>query len=235
VAPIKSNLQPILDQFVAAEPSNWGIIVTNLKTGETASVNAERTMESASLYKLFVAQAIYKQIDAGQLSYSQDAGGGSGENIQDCLTAMITVSDNTCGRALGSIVGWQALNPTLASSGFTGTDMSNPAQTTNAHDVALLFQRLYAGTLLSPASNANFLNLLKNQRVNNRLPTGLPAGTTIAHKTGDLDDFVHDAGIVYGPKSDYLVVVMSGPWNDPGTAPAQFGQLSSQLYNYFEN
>jgi beta-lactamase class A len=233
--PIKGQLQSILNNFVAADPNDWGIVVTNLKTGETGSINAGKVMESASLYKLFVAQAIYRAIDAGQLSYGQDAGGGSGMDIADCLNAMITVSDNTCGRALGSIVGWQALNPTLTSTGFTGTDMTNPAQDTDAHDVALLFQRLYAGTLASPASNANFLNLLKSQRVNNRLPVGLPAGTVIAHKTGDLDDYVHDAGIVYGPKSDYLVVVMSGPWDDPGTAPARFGQLSSQLYSYFEN
>jgi beta-lactamase class A len=233
--PIKSQLQPLLDQFVAADRDDWGIVVTNLKTGETASVNPTQTMESASLYKLFVAQAVYKAIDAGTLSYTQDAGADTGQNIQDCLQAMITVSDNTCGRALGSLVGWDALNPGLASSGFTGTNMANPIQITDAHDVALLLQRLYAGTLASPASNANFMNLLKNQQVNNRLPVGLPAGTIIAHKTGDLDNYVHDAGIVYGPKSNYLVVVMSGPWDDPGNAPAQFAQLSSQLYSYFEH
>ena len=228
-------MQPLLNQFVGTDDSDWAIIVTNLKTGETASINPEKTMESASLYKLFVARAIYQKIDAGQLTYDQAAGGGTGQTIQGCLNLMITISDNGCGRALGDIIGWDAINSELASSGFTGTDMSNPAQTTNAHDVALLFQRLYAGKLLSPASNANFLNLLKSQQVNNRLPTGVPAGTTIAHKTGDLDDFVHDAGIVYGPKSDYMVVTMSGPWNDPGTAPAQIGQLSNQLYSYFEN
>jgi beta-lactamase class A len=78
------------------------------------------------------------------------------------------------------------------------------------------------------------MDLLKDQRVNNRLPQGLPGGTVIAHKTGDLDGVVHDAGIVYGPKTNYLVVVTSGPWNAPGNAPAMFADLSRQLWNYFE-
>ena len=76
--------------------------------------------------------------------------------------------------------------------------------------------------------------LLKDQRVNNRLPVGLPKGTVIAHKTGDLEGVVHDAGIVFGPKTDYLVVVVSGPWAVPGGAPAKFADLSRQLWNYFE-
>jgi beta-lactamase class A len=225
--PIKSQLQSLLNSFTAADASNWGVVVTNLKTGETASVNANASMESASLYKLFVAQAVYKAIDSGQLQ--------SSDYIQGCLQTMITVSDNDCGRALGTIVGWEALNPGLASAGYSATDMTNPAQHTSAHDVALLLQRLYQGSLASPTSNASFLNLLKGQLVNNRLPVGLPSGTVIDHKTGDLDGYIHDAGIVYGPKSDYLIVAMSGPWGDPGNAPGRIAQLSSQLYSYFEN
>jgi beta-lactamase class A len=66
------------------------------------------------------------------------------------------------------------------------------------------------------------------------LPVGLPAGTVIAHKTGDLDSFTHDAGIVYGPKTNYLVVVMSGPWDNPGNAPSQFADLSGKIWSYLE-
>ncbi len=98
----------------------------------------------------------------------------------------------------------------------------------------MMFDRLYSGTLVSPSSSQRFMDLLKDQRVNNRLPQGLPAGTVIAHKTGDLDGVVHDAGIVYGPKTDYIVVVTSGPWNTPGNAPSMFADLSQKLWNYFE-
>ena len=232
--PRQASLQQLLNQFVATNTGgSYNIMVKDLKTGLTASINPDQSYMSASLYKLFVAQQIYRQIDTGQLTYGTNAGGGSGNNISGCLNLMITVSDNACGRALGSILNWQAQDTALANAGYTETSLDSP-QRTSARDVGMLFERLYNGTLNSPSSNDAFMNLLKSQRVNNRLPVGLPAGTLMAHKTGDLDDVVHDAGIVYGPKTDYLVVVMSGQWKTPGKAPAQFAQLSTQLWNFFE-
>jgi beta-lactamase class A len=233
VVPQKTGLQQILNDFAAANTDKWGIVVKDMKTGETASFNPERQVTSASLYKLFVAQRIYQRIDIGQLDYSRPAGGGSGRNIDGCLTVMINVSDNTCGRALGAILGWGAQNQALSAEGYKQTNLAQPQQT-SAADVGKLFSRLYDGTLLSPSSTQRFMGLLKDQRVNNRLPVGLPAGTVIAHKTGDLDGVVHDAGIVYGPKTDYLVVVTSGPWVAPAGAAPKFADLSSKLWNYFE-
>lgn len=233
-APQKNGLQDLLNSFAAANPDKFGIVVKDMTTGETASVNADRQIESASLYKMFVAQRIYQQIDLGQLSASQPAGGYTGRNINDCMTIMINISDNDCGRALGDILGWGAQNQALNVEGYKATDLSTPQQT-SAADVATLFSRLYNGTLVSGNSSAKFIALLKDQRVNNRLPVGLPPGTVIAHKTGDLDGVVHDAGIVYGPKTNYLVVVTSGSWNSPGNAPPLIANLSQQLWSYFEN
>ncbi len=231
--PQKPGLQHILDTFVAPYPNKFGIVVKDLTTGQTATINPAGQVESASLYKLFVAQRIFQRIDLGQLDYGTAAGGDTGRTVDGCLTIMINISDNDCGRALGSILGWGEQNQALGIEGYKETSLASPQQT-SAEDVATLLSRLYNGTLISGNASAKFLALLKDQRVNNRLPQGLPAGTVIAHKTGDLDNMVHDAGIVYGPKTNYLVVVVSGPWSAPGNAPGLFANLSSQLWNYFE-
>ncbi len=228
------GMQQVVNQFVAANPGSWGIVVKDLSNGATATYQPTAQMESASLYKLFVARYIYQRIDLGQLSYTQPAGGGSGRDIEQCLTIMINISDNTCGRALGAILGWGDENQALQQEGYSQTDLATPQQT-DAQDVATLLERLYDGTLVSADSSQRFMNLLKDQQVNNRLPVGLPSGTVIAHKTGDLDGYTHDAGIVYGPKTNYLIVVMSGPWNDPSVAPAMFANLSQHMWSYFEN
>jgi beta-lactamase class A len=231
----QASMQVLLNQFIATYQTDgtYNIVIKDLKTGAEATIDPDKSYESASLYKLFVADQIYHMIDTDSLSYTAQAGGGSNNTIQGCLNLMITISDNTCGQALGGILGWGSENPALAAEGFTETDLTTPQQT-SARDVGLLFEDLYNGTLNSSASNAAFLALLKNQEVNDRLPAGLPAGTVIAHKTGNLDDVVHDAGIVYGPKTNYLVVVMSGGWNEPDNAPNQFSALSGQLWQYFE-
>ncbi|MDF2461078.1 MAG: serine hydrolase [Candidatus Saccharibacteria bacterium] len=233
-APVKEGLQKLIDDFAAANGGSWGIVVKDLKTGQTASYQPDAQFTSASLYKLFVAQRIYQRIDIGQLTYGSPAGGGTGKNVEQCLTVMINISDNPCGRALGTMVGWGKQNQSLEQEGYVTTDLSTP-QKTSAADVARLYDRLYGGTLLSPNSSTRFMDLLKSQRVNNRLPVGLPSGTVIAHKTGDLDGVTHDAGIVFGPKTDYLVVVTSGPWQAPATAAPKMANLSQQLWNFFEN
>ncbi len=234
VAVEQAGLQQLLNQFVGGQhDGQFAIVVQDLHTGATASIDPDRSMESASLYKLFVAEQIYHMIDAKTLSYSTATGGGSNATIGTCLNRMITLSDNTCGLVLGNLLDWGEQNPALNAQGFTETDLTTPQQT-SARDVATLFERLYDNTLDSPDSNTAFLGLLKNQLINDRLPQGLPAGTVIAHKTGNLDNMVHDAGIVYGLRADYVVVVMSGPWAQPGNAPAQFASLSQQLWQYIE-
>lgn|GEM_PF-1078579 len=229
VAQQETGLQKLLTEFAAGHENQLGIVVKDLKSGATAQIGGDTSMTSASLYKLFVAQQIYGQIDNGQLTYGSNAGSGSGRNIDGCLTVMINISDNTCGRALGSVLGWDDQDAALKADGYTGTSLQTPQQT-SAHDVAFLLERLYRGTLNSPNANDRFMALLKDQRVNNRLPQGLPAGTVIAHKTGDLDGYTHDAGIVFGTKTDYLVVMMG----KPGTTAGQFADLSSRLWTFFQ-
>lgn len=231
--PVAPGLQPLLDQFVKIHQGGWGIYVKDLQTGATASVNATKPMTSASLYKLFVAERSLAMVDAGQWKLTDSVGGGTGRNLEACLRVMINVSDNACGRALGTKLGWGKQDKALDLEGYTDTTLLTPQQT-SARDVGYLLERLQAGTLLSAKSSAQLMGYLKEQKVNNRLPLGLPAGTIVAHKTGDLDGYVHDAGIVYGPKTDYLVVIMSGPWNRPASSASAHAELSKQLWQYFE-
>ncbi len=207
-----------------------GITVINLKTGVITATNADYQFISASLYKLFVAEAIYRGIDGGSIHPNATVG-QTGMSVTNCLKLMITISDNNCGIDMGSMVGWERQNEHLHQAGYVNTILSKVgAQQTSAHDVGLLLQRLYAGSLVSPTSNAAFLDLLKQQKINNRLPGGLPQGASIAHKTGDLDGLVHDAGIVFSPSGDYVIAALSGPWTQPASAAPAFTQLSREVY-----
>ena len=76
------------------------------------------------------------------------------------------------------------------------------------------------------------LVLLLNQRVNDRLPANLPANTKVAHKTGNLDQVVNDAGIVYGPSANFILVVL-GQGVDDGIATTAEARLARTLYDRF--
>jgi hypothetical protein len=225
------RLDGLLAWVAATAAVPFGIVVTDLDTGVTSAIGADDAFRSASLYKLYVADLVYQDVAAGVLSLDQEAGNGTGRSVESCLDLMITISDNACGIALGSLVGWSARDGDLAAQGFTGTDLRDGDQTTTAGDVAHLFEQLANRTLLDPDGTAAFLGLLADQQVNDRLPVGLDLDVaSIAHKTGNLDGFVHDAGVVTTPDRRYVIAVLSGPWSSEGLAPPVFAALSAAVY-----
>ncbi len=76
------------------------------------------------------------------------------------------------------------------------------------------------------------LDLLKSQKLNNKLPKYLPQEIDVAHKTGEIDSLTHDAGIVYAPTSDYIIVILSDS-NDPNSAEERIAEVSKNVYNYY--
>lgn len=226
------KLQSLIDKLVDETSAPVYISVRDLKTGALADHGGDTSITSASLYKLFVANQIYRMVDDGKLSLSKKL--PRGKTVAGCLQPMIVVSDNACGAQLGDLLNWGSQDSSLHNQGYNGTTLAGLPHT-SSNDVALLFARLYAGKLLSPASNDAFLKLLKAQQINNRLPMGLPDNTVIAHKTGDLYGYMHDAGIIYGGKTDYVVSIMTGEWNYPAQAPAAFADMSEKLWDFFEN
>ena len=103
---------------------------------------------------------------------------------------------------------------------------------TTPSDIALFFEKLYKDEFADAENTAKMLELLKNQQLNNKLPKLLPEGTIIAHKTGEIDYFSHDGGIVFAPKGDYIIVVFSKS-DIPAAAEDRIAQISKEAYNYF--
>lgn len=237
-----TKLQAIVDDMSAQYGTNIGLVVEDLSNGVAASYNSDTQFVSASIYKLFVAYSIYQQIDSGQISLSDTVTvGGASRTIDYCLEQMLTVSDNACAVALGNEYGWANLDSMLANAGYNQTQLNNydsngtliSDKQTTASDVAKLLLSLYKGTLVSASSTTSFIDYLKADAINYMLPSGLPEGTVIAHKVGYLEDYQHDAGIIYGTGKDVLVVMLTKGWSTPVTqASAAFAQLAQSIWTY---
>jgi beta-lactamase class A len=66
-----------------------------------------------------------------------------------------------------------------------------------------------AATISHRAATA-MVGVLEGQEFNEKIPAGLPPGTPVAHKTGDIVGVHHDAAIVYPPGgSPYVLVVLT--------------------------
>lgn len=204
-----ARLQAVVDDFATAQSVPFSVVVLDLATGAGAQRLSDRRLPSASLYKLFVARELLRRIDAGELSGDRAAGDGNGRTVDQCVHDMIVVSDNDCGVAGLQLVGRGALDPRLHADGFTATSLAAPQQT-SADDVTRLLLEVRDDT-----AHPRLYELLQEQEVNDRLPQGLPPGTPIAHKTGDVRHYAHDAGVITTPSGDVLLVVLTGPWPLP--------------------
>lgn len=234
---------------------SYGIVIKNLKTEENYSFNEHVKYYSASLYKLWVMAEVYRQIKNGTIKEDEilsekyetlnsrfridpkDAEIKEGTltlSVKDALNKMITISDNYSALLLALKVRLSNVASFLKVNGFTESAVgtSGAIPTTTAYDIALFFEKLYKSELIDEEYSSKMLALLKAQRLNDKIPKNLPDNVSIAHKTGELDEYTHDVGIVYAENGDYVIVVLSKSI-DPDLAENRISNVSESVYNYF--
>ncbi|MGB4967736.1 MAG: serine hydrolase [Candidatus Saccharimonadales bacterium] len=203
------GLQALLNDLVKDKKD---MAISLRKLGDNGvSANGTKQYHPASTYKMYVAWAVLKRIDAGQMGWNDSA--TNGQTVAQCFDAMIINSDNACGEWLGAKIGWTNLNNALKGLGLTCTNLSS-AWLSCANDEALFLQKLESGQLMSEPSRARLIDAMKRQIFRKGIPAGVSA--PVADKVGFLDGNLHDAALVYSPKGVYVLVVMSkdGSWAD---------------------
>ena len=209
------------------EPSvTTGVVVVDLETGDRCAINADRTYRTASLYKTVVAAELWRQVDAGIVSLDEPLTVEPRHHIDDspalrpaspytitmyeAAERMITFSDNGTAFALRELLGVTTVDEATEWLDMPATSLGNTF-VSSPNDQATLFAALARGEVVDEASSAAIVDLLLRQEIVDMIPAGLPddADVRIAHKTGTLDTYLHDAGILYAPGGDFVLVVMT--------------------------
>lgn len=251
----KESKWNLIDSIVAEEltgtSGSYGIAVMNLQTNENFFLNEHRKFKTASLYKLWVMSEAYRQIENNTLIKStyltddvvsinkrfniatesaEKTEGSVSMTVEDALSRMITYSDNYSALLLSTKLKLSNINSFLKLNQFIDSKVGTTLPITSAFDMVRFFEKLYRNEFYGIKSNTEMLALLKNQKIKRKLPRYLPTNTAIAHKTGELDGLTHDAGIVYSPSGDYIIVVLSES-NDPKGAEEKIARISEGIYN----
>ena len=139
--------------------------------------------------------------------------------LRDLVELMIVLSDNSATNILIDRLGIARVNATLEAEGLKVTKLRRKlfdkagmeAGLSNhvcAREIGLLLERMYAGTLVSPQASAEMLEILRNQKLNGKMPFFLkPRGIACAHKTGEDDGITHDVGVVYARRPFVLCML----------------------------
>lgn len=147
--------------------------------------------------------------------------------INDAATLMIILSDNTATNFIIDKVGIRNVNARMDSLGlkstrlhakvFLGTSTTIDTAATNKWgfgvttpmDMARLLAMLYRGQIVSDTASKQMVGILKKNFDDEMLPRYLPAGVSVAHKTGALNAARHDCGIVFSKQRDYVLCILT--------------------------
>jgi beta-lactamase class A len=201
-----------------------GVVLLDLASGERCEVGATREFRTASLYKTVVLAELYRQIDEGLIALTDplilEPRHSVDDPVEFRLTApvrttvgeaadrMIHFSDNASALALREHLGTGLVDDAPAWLGMPDTILGSRFVST-PDDQAELYRRVYAGEVVSADASRAMFQTLAQQEIADLIPAALPSGVAIAHKTGTLDTYLHDAGIVRAPGGDFVLVVMT--------------------------
>lgn len=234
---VDKTLQSQIETWVKDKDADFGIAVQEI-TGQqrVARHQAQKAFPTASTYKLFVAYGLLHQVEKGELALQHKL--ESGDTVQTCLRKMIVISDNTCGRALGFLADWKKTEKLLKEKDISKTYLNNydennqlldAEKTSTAQDHVKLLRLLQRGELLNRKHADLVVSHMKKQQWRERIPAGVPKGVEVADKPGFLPGMQNDAAIVYGPKSTYVITILSSSDN-----PEDLADLSKLVYNYLQ-
>ena len=228
------TLEPKLTEMIKSYQGEWSAYVKNLDSGEEILIN-NQSMYSASLIKAFVLADSYNEMEnvmanEGQKLKKEADSPEVKVKVDDLICNMITVSDNESFNELVRLQsekndfkeGAEKINEYLKEEGYGDTSVqhtlapsASPStglggrNTTSVKDCGMLLERIYKGDCVSKEASEEMLNILLQQEVDWKIPSGLSSDIKVANKTGETDTSQHDIAIVYGEKTTYIFCVMS--------------------------
>lgn len=242
-------------------PGKISFFYKNLITGEEAGFQENIPLFAASVIKLAVLTEVFFRIEEGSMNPREEyclkeedklpscgalsyMHSGLMVTIRDLYTAMIIHSDNTATNILLKKCTMEAVNRRMKSLGLSSTvvnrllfdqeaSSAGLENTISAKDTAFLLEKIYRGELVSKKASEEMLNILKNQRLNGKIPFFLHGeGIPVAHKTGEDDGITHDVGIVLGETP--FIVCFCGNQTDVPVFERFMQDVSFGLYEWLK-
>jgi beta-lactamase class A len=165
---------------------------------------------------------------------------GSTRTLGELSELMITVSSNLATNLLIERLGVGNIRRGVHALGADGMNVLRGVEdskafqqglnnTTTAGALLVLMEALARGRAVDASSSRQMIEILERQTFNDGIPAGLPLGTRVAHKTGEITKIQHDAAIVFAPRPFVLVVLTRGI-EDPKHSSALIAGITRRLY-----
>jgi beta-lactamase class A len=243
LAQTDTRLTKQLNNLVKGFNGEVGIYVHNLKTGETAQINADTLFPTASMIKVSILCGLMDKIEKGEIDYHQklvfkeslryDTGDilssfrdGDTVELSKVAMLMITTSDNTASLWLQDMVTGEHINNWLQQNGFEHTRVNSRVQgredirakygwgITTPREMCKLFTLIRNGEAVSRAASERMYRNLCHIYWDDNALSQVPPYVQAASKQGFVDQSRSETVLVNAPHGDYVFSIITNHQKD---------------------
>jgi beta-lactamase class A len=213
------------------------LAATHVESGRTWRHHEHLRLPSASLIKLPILAAFWATVEAGRLDPNERVSVPAEARVEgtgvlktltpglqptwsDLATLMIAVSDNVATNLIVDRLEMDMIQAWIDKAGLAETRierrmMDRSAMSAgrgnwaSAADMETLLTAIAAGMCVSAKASLEMRRVLEAQQIQDRLARRLGDGVSVANKTGNFADVIHDAGIVTGPGGTLVIAVLT--------------------------
>lgn len=245
------TLRNIIREAIGDTWKNYSLYVKDFTSDFILGVNEEVMYPGASINKIPILSVLYFLAQQGEVNLDevitlqkediQDYGTGSMRytapgttyTVKTLAKLMMQQSDNTAAYILAQhIMSLEKIQNTLTGWGLVQTDMEK--NTTSNKDVELLMEKIFREHIVNHAMTLEMLSFFKDGDIEDRLPRSLPKDVTVYHKTGNAVGYVHDAGIIVGPKARYYIGILTSDVTDEQRTIDLMATISQKVYDFMK-
>jgi beta-lactamase class A len=226
--------------FHAASTMKVPVMIELFRQARSGQLSLDDTLTIRNEFRSIVDGSPYTLSEGDDSDSQVYAALGKSMTLNQLCALMITVSSNFAANLLIERLGVENIRRTVTALGADGMQVLRGVEdqkafdkginnTTTATGLLVLLDRIAHGKAVDPSRDAEMIEILKRQKFNDAIPAGLPPGTVVAHKTGNITRIHHDAAIVFGPRP-YLLVLLVRGIEDQKKSAALIADMSRVVY-----
>jgi beta-lactamase class A len=258
--PTPSEIEQNLKLAVAAVQGKVSYLIIDQLTQRSWEHRAKESFRAASLIKIPILYCFFRELEESRFTLEQgfslssdsivpgtgilkDRKPGTFVSWKEAARLMIVESDNVATNALIDKLGFDSINHSIRQLGLKSTVIQRRMQDfgaaamgfenlTTAEDIAAVLSQVARERSSSVLEKSVYEHLVM-QNLRSKLPYFLPAHIKCAHKTGDIPQLEHDAGILTDAEKDLVVVALSDQLLDNADGVnycRQIGRIAAQIF-----
>lgn len=254
VESLEKELRAVVDEKMDSKKiTNLSLFFHDLDNGSWIAINRNDKFSPASLLKVPIMIAYFKLSEEDpdllkkELLVNQNLSAALSPNIipekrveagktytvEELIRYAVNYSDNVAANTLLENIAIEDMERIYNDIGLMPPNVDRPENFMSVFEYSSFFEILYNASYLNKEMSEKALEILGSTQFDFGIEGGVPEGIIVANKFGErtLEDQrqLHDCGIIYSPKSPYLLCIMTRADLKTGASFNQLADIMSSL------